>query len=167
MNKKFLNLNMKIRITTALMIAPSLAMMLISAAYCVSVGGFNITNDNVIPILMSVLTVISLTASTVLLFLHKRKLPLVFLSVLFILCLICHVAFFKNGMTDIYRDGVIESFMLVFTIPAMSYMPFASLFSSTGAIPVILITAYFVLINTSAVAALAFLDKRQRKDKEQ
>ena len=162
MKKRFLKLDLKRKIITSLMIAPSLSMMLISAAYCVSVGGFKIINDDIIPVLMSVLTVISLTASTVLLFVHKRKLPLVFLSVLFSLCLICYIAFLKNGMTNIYEDSVIETVMLIFTVPALSYMPIATLFLSTEAIPVFFITAYFVLINTTALAALVMLDKKQR-----
>ena len=161
-NKDNIRSQVKDKLLTALILAPSLSVLLLSAIYNLSVGMTGNSINSLMPIMMSVLTVLAVISSAVLSVVYNRRFILIILTVLFFLCFVCYFGFYEAGTTDIYADGFFEMVMLILSIPVWSYMPLATSISQNTAIPTLIITAILALIN---FAALIFLTVKKKKRK--
>ena len=148
------------RLGTALTIAPTLAVVLMVSVYNLSLGqmGVNITSST--PMMLSILALLSLVASTVLAVVHKKKFTLSFLAILFLLCFMCYLSFYLKQSTDIYDDGFFQKIMLVFNLPVWAYMPIAMVLSSVPAIPALIITAILFCGNGVCLLVLKLRERR-------
>ena len=146
---------------TALSVAPALAVMLISAVYNLTAraAGYGLTVW--LPLLMGILTVLSLLASTVLGAVLRRRMTALLLAVLFWLCFFCYLGFALAGTTDLAEDAFFETVMMIFSLPVWSYMPIAELFGSGAETAALCLTALPAVLNTASAVYLSVLDRRE------
>lgn len=162
-NKERVKKTFKDKLITALTIAPSLAVMLLSAVYNLAVESMGMNIDSAVPIMMSCLTLFTALASTVLAVVYKRRFTTVFFAVIFMLCFLCYLGFYGSGTTDIYADAFFEMFMLILSVPVWSYMPLAMRIAPNQGMMALFITAILVLINTAVSIWLTVSEKRGKK----
>ena len=160
-NKEKAKKEWKERLITALIVAPSLAVMLLSAIYNLATGLMGINIESAIPQMMSWLTILVLLASTVLTTAYKRRFPAMLLATLFSLCFICYLCFYLSGTTDLYADGFFETLMLMLSLPIWSYMPVAMSLSSVPAIPALILTGFFAAINLAVWIWMKIADRKE------
>ncbi len=162
-NKEQTKKTFKDKLITALTIAPSLAVMLLSAVYNLAVESLGINMNSFVPIMMSCLTLFTVTASTVLAVVYKRRFTTVFFAVIFLLCFSCYLVFYCLGTTDIYADAFFEMCMLILSVPIWSYMPLSMRISPNQGMAALVITAMLVLVNTAASVWLTVVRKRKTR----
>ena len=149
------------RIRTALTLAPSLSVLILSAVYqsVMQLSGYPI--DRGIPLLLGWLTVFSVLASTLLGTVLKRRLTTLFLTVLFGLCFLFSAMFYLAGTTDLLSDAFFESVMLVFTLPSYAYMSVADSLSSVPAVPSLILSGLLFVVNLGASTYLICEEKHR------
>ncbi len=156
------------KLITALIVAPSMAVLLLSAIYALYVESLQMGLDTPIPVMMSCLTLLSLIASTVLATVYKRRFAVAFLAVVFLCCFLCYLSFLVSGTTDLYADGFFEMLMLILVLPVWSYMPLClAAAPAAEGIAALIITGVLALLNLGAGIALTVPKKRSRSDEGQ
>ncbi len=157
--KKSFKSDLKQGFFTALTVAPSLTVMLLSAVYYLSAGlsgyGWNGT-----PVLLGLLTLLALAASTVIGVLWKRTMAPALLAVLFWLCFISYFGVCISGSTDWFDDVFFQALTLIFSFPVFSYVPVLNVFGDYTAAATLLLTGLLAALNTGASVWL-----RERKGK--
>lgn len=136
------------RLYTALMIAPTLAILIMSAVYqfLVFQTGYSITDD--IALMLGVLSLMAIAASTVLAAVYKRPTVNLLFFALFCLCFFCYLSFcLAGGNTDLLADQFFQSIMLAFSVPVWSYMSVASVLTRAPAVAALILTAVIFLSN--------------------
>lgn len=151
----------KNRLLTALIVAPTLAVMLLSAIYQLAAGltGFGVTVG--LPLMLGVLTVLALLASTVLGVVWDKRLPLALLTVIFWLCFFSYLGIVVSGTTDFVTDSFFEALTIIFSFPVFSYMSVATLFGNSASIAALIMTGLFAALNTAAIVWLTVKRRRE------
>ncbi len=152
--------SLKHRLMTALMIAPTLSVMLLSVIYNNLVGGQNVVASQEFPILASVVTVLSIVASAVLLYIYERKLPLIFLSAILSLCFIVYAILSIGGVTNADGEGFFGMMAMIFLIPTQAFIPLASAISTNYTAIMLLILAALSAVNILFAVKLTMAEKK-------
>lgn len=135
-------------VITALMVAPTLAVLMISAVNYWASGALGQDVDGFFPLVLASLTLLSLAASTVLAVVYKKKYVTLLLSVIFTLCFICYMVFLLNGNTDLYGDAFFEKLMLALSLPVSSYLSIGvKIFEGGANVAALVITGIIALTN--------------------
>lgn len=154
--------SLKERLLTALMVAPTLAVVLLSAAYQLTAQSASYKLGMDLPLLLGVLSLLALVASTALGTVHGRVFVTSFLGLLFTLTFFCELSFYMSGTTDLVTDSFFEMLMLIFSLPAWSYMSVSACFSEVPAVPSLVITAVLALINVGMTAVIQIRRRKER-----
>ncbi len=151
---------MKSRLVTALTIAPTLAVMLLSAVYqlAAELTGFGLSVG--LPLLLGVLTLLAFFASLVLGIVWEKRFTPTFFAVLFWLCFGSYLSIVISGTTDLLADSFFEAMTLVFSLPVWSYMSVVSHGGDSVAVAALVLTAVLALLNTG-VAIWLFVKERR------
>ena len=151
----------KARLITALTLAPSLSVLILSAVYqsVVRLSGYEVSSG--VSLMLGWLTIFSLVSSTVLAVMLRRRFTTLFLAILFTLCFVFSALFYAKGTTDLLSDSFFEAIMLVFTLPSYSYMSVSSSLSSVPAIPSLILSGLLMLSNIGATGYLIYKGKRR------
>ena len=152
---------LKSRAATALLTAAPLSVMLLSAIYNLAFESFGYDITSGIPVMLSCLAVIALIAGTVLAAVYKKRFPVVFFALLFLMCFICYAGFCASGTTDIYADGFFEAVMLILSVPVWSYMPLAAAMTAHTAVPAMIITGVIALSNGGVALWLTLSGRKE------
>ena len=155
-------LSFKEHLYAALMVAPTLAVVLISAAYQLTAQNASYKLGMDLPLLLGVFSLLSLLASTVLAVVHERGFVSSLLALLFALTFLSELSFYLSGTTDLVSDNFFEMLMLIFSLPAWSYMSVSTCLGSVPAVPSLVITGLLVFFN---VGATVWIVIRKRKGK--
>lgn len=153
---------LKDRFLTALTVAPSLGVMLLSAIYQLTFGGDALSLSRGLPLLLGWLSLLSFAATTVLALVYRRRFVTVLLSLLFVLAFVCYLGFYLSGTTDLVSDGFFELLMLVFSLPLWSYMSVAVSIAKASAVPSLVITALLAVLNVAATAFVCVAEKKEK-----
>lgn len=156
-----LSSELKRRILTALMAAPTLAVMLLSAVYqlAAELTGFDVSAG--IPLMLGILTVLAILASTVLGLVWKKRLPLALFTVIFWLCFFSYLGIVISGTTDFVADRFFQALTVIFSFPVFSYMSVAALFGKGMPVAVLILTGLFAVLNTAAIVWLTVKGRKE------
>ncbi len=152
--------NWQNRLATALTVALPLAVMLLSAVYqlAVGMGGYTLTAG--LPLMMGILTLLALTAATVLGTLWDRPFVPACFALIFWLCFFGYLAVTLNGTTDLLDDRFFEAITMIFVLPLTSYASVSGLFGD-GTVATAVITGLLAAGNTGALIGLAVKRRRE------
>ena len=145
---------LKTRLLTALIVAPTLAVMILSAVYQLAAGltGFGVSVG--LPLMLGILTVLALLASTVLGTVWKKRLPLALMTVIFWLCFFSYLGITVSGTTDFVTDSFFEALTIIFSFPVFSYMSVVAVFGDGASVAALVMTGLFAVLNTTAIVYL-------------
>ncbi len=134
---------------TALMVAPTLLVVVLSAVYqlLADLTGFGVTEG--LPLVLGILTVLTLLSTTVLGVIWERRFPPALLAVIFWLCFFSYLGVVVSGTTDFVVDHFFEALTLVFCFPVFSYMSLAALFGEGVSVASLIMTGLFAALNTA------------------
>ena len=136
------------KILTALTVAPTLAVVIFSAAYYLMCSSLGQKSDDMFAVILACLSLLTLAASTTLALLYKRKFVTVFLSAVFFVCFIFYLIFTVSGTTNVFSDTFFEKLMIIFAFPVSSYYALAAkLFGSGAQIASLVITGIISAVN--------------------
>ena len=149
-------------VETALMIAPTLAVLLLSAIFCFLTEASGVRLSGGFPLVLGVLTLASLIASTALGLARERPLVPALFAVLLWLCFISRWIILASGTSDPAEDAFFQMILLIFSFPAFSFQAVSELFPDAGAASLV-VTALLALLNTAAaVIPIAIARKKGR-----
>ncbi len=148
---------------TALITAPTLAVILFSSVYNViqAMLGADLNTD--IPIMLSVLTFFSVIATAVLSFVYSKKLPLAFTSIIFFLCFISNLCYSIGLAEGLKEGGFLENLLTVFSFPMWSILPLGLGITESSSATAFVIALIIVIVNAVALVLL-FLKERAESD---
>ncbi|MBE6622462.1 MAG: hypothetical protein E7630_05890 [Ruminococcaceae bacterium] len=158
--RKDIKSELKRRFLTAMIVAPTLAVMLMSATYQLAAGlsGYGVSTG--LPLMLGGLTILALLASLVLGTVWEKRLPLALLAVIFWLCFFSYLGIVVSGTTDFVADRFFEALTMVFSLPVFSYMSVASLFHDGASVAALVMTGLLALLSTAAIVYVTV--KRRR-----
>ncbi len=167
MKKQALKKALKKNALTALIISGSLAPMLISAIACLGRGIIGYATVNTATVILSVASLLSATAASVIAFLSENRFSAAFFSVIWGLCAVCYLIFMISQTTDVLSDAFFESLMLVVALPVWSYMPLLSgIFGASGqAAGIAAIVISFILMAFNIFSAL-YMSRKKNTEAE-
>ncbi len=145
------------KLYTAATVVPALVMMIIGAVYNFSVIELDLNIVSEIPMMIAVLTLLSLIASTVLSFVHGRKFSLVFFSVIFVLAIIGWIGMSAGGAE---MNGFLM-LLFAFSMPTYSYLPILSAISSSSSAPIFIVTGLLAAMNIAGAVYLTVKKNRE------
>ena len=112
---------LKESLVTALMVAPTLAVILIAAVFSLALGSIGTGPDErVLSVVLGVVSVLSIIVSTVLSFKWQKRFPTALLSVILWLCFFSHLTIVLSGTTDFLDDHFFQAMTIVFSFPVFS-----------------------------------------------
>ncbi len=141
---------LKDKLFLAFMIAPALAMVLFSAGFYLLSTSLGQSPSGVPQVVLSCLTLLTLAGSTTLAVIYKKSFVTSFLSIIFLLCLVCYSAILISNSTNLFDDSFFEAVMLALSLPVSSYRALAIGAFGTGAdVACCIITAVIAVVNTA------------------
>ena len=162
MKDNFLKFNLKDRLIGALIIAPTLAVMLMSATYQLFASQSGLIESG-LAIAMSLITAASIAAGIVLSILYSKEIVPIIYALLFGLGFVCYLVITVSGTTNVAEDAFFEMMLLIFTLPLMSFMSLPHLFNADRAVILLIISA---IITAASVTAAIYIVIKEKKEAE-
>jgi hypothetical protein len=147
---------------TAVMTAPTLAIVLISAAYQLMLSEATGRVSSIQSVVLGVLSLVAVAASLTLGVVYKRKAVAVALATVFGLGFVCYLAFTVSGTTNLADDSFFEALMLILSLPLMSFM---SLSDSLGADKNVVLLVLSAVITAASVTSTVLVYKMEAKER--
>jgi hypothetical protein len=152
---------LKDRFYMALMVAPTLSVMLMSAIFDLASGLLG--NEVVaLTVVLGILTVLAIVATAVLSFLWEKRLPTVLLAVILWLCFFSYLAVVISGTSDLLNDRFFQALTLVFSLPIFSYR--ALMGGST--VGCLILTGLLAALHTATPIAIGVRCRREAARQE-
>ena len=149
----------KERLITALTLAPTLAVLVLSAVYqsVVQWAGYGVSNG--VSLVLGWLSILAVVASCAMAVVWKRRLTAWFLAVLFGLCFAVSLAFAVNGTTDLFDDAFFEAVMMALALPSYAYLSVAASLSSVPMIASLILSGLLSVVNLGGAVYLTVKEK--------
>lgn len=165
MKNNTMKFNFKDKLISALIIAPTLAVMLISAVYQIFASQSGLIKSG-LSISMSVLTAVSIAAGIVLAVLYSKEIVPIIYALLFGLGFICYLVFTLSGTTDVAEDAFFEMMMLIFSLPLMSFMSIPPLFEADREVVFLVLSGLITVVSIASAIYIVIKDKKELERKK-
>ncbi len=144
---------------TALMVAPTLSIMLIAAIFSLALGSIGTGyEEDVLSVALGVATVLSILASVTLSYVWQKRLPTALLAVILWLCFFSYLTVVLSGTSDFLDDHFFQAMTLVFSLPVFSYGAVVG----GNAVGVLILTAILAALNTGAAILVGLRRKKEK-----
>ena len=144
----------------ALLIAPALAVLILSSLYCFGREASGGTLGDGFSLVLAFLTAAAVLASVLLGVIWDRPvIPLLF-AVLFWLCFVSRLIFLTAGTTDPVEDAFFQMVLIVLSFPAFSFQPLSELFADPSAAS--LVTSGVLAVLCTAAYAIPAVTARKK-----
>ena len=160
MKEKLVKFNLKDKLVSSLIIAPTLAVMLISATYQLFASQSGLIESG-LAIAMSLITAVSIAAGIVLSILYSKELVPTIYALLFGLAFVCYLVITLSGKSNVAEDAFFEMMMLIFTLPLMSFMSLPPLLNADRAVILLIISAIITAASIASVVYIVIKEKRE------
>ena len=160
MKNIIIKFDLKERLISALIVAPTLSVMLISAIYQLLASQSGLLGS-AFSISMSFITAISLAAGIVLSVLHNKEIVPIIYALLFGLGFVCYLIFSMTGTTNVAEDFFFEMLMLIFTLPLMSFMSFSSLLGLDKNAVLLVVSGLITVISILSAVYIVIKEKKE------
>ena len=148
----------KDRLYTALMVAPTLSVMLMSAIFSLATGAIG-TGDHTMNVVLGVLSVLAIIASAVLSYVWEKRLPAALLCVILWLCFFSYLAVTVSGTSDFLDDAFFQALTLVFSLPVFSYGAVVGRY----AVGILILTALLASLHTGVLVMIGLRRKKENR----
>ena len=162
--KQFTKENLKDKLISAFIIAPTLAVVLISAAYQLLASQNAGMLKSPLALSMSIVTLVAISAGMILSIVYGKELVPIIYALIFGLGFICYLSFTLNGTTDIADDAFFEMMMLIFSLPLMSFMSVPTFIGGDRAVVLIVLSGLITAVSVAVAIVIAFNKKRELKE---
>ena len=151
----------------AMMTAPSLAVLLISAAYQLMLSEATGSVRSVQSVTLGIISLVAVAASLTLAAVYRKtSVAVAFASVLG-LGFLCYLIFTVCGTTNIADDTFFEASMLVFSLPLMSFMSIGSTFGIDKNVALLLISGTVTVISSAVAVYAKIMNSKEQTASEE
>lgn len=147
---------------TALMTAPTLAIVLISAAYQLMLSEATGRVSSIQSVILGLLSLVAVAASLTLGAVYRRRAVPTVIAAVFGLGFICYLAFTVSGTTNLADDSFFEALMLVLSLPLMSFMSLSSSFGADKNVVLLIISAVITVASVTVAVIIRRLEVKER-----
>lgn len=160
MKNNFLKFDLKSNLISAFIIAPTLAVMLISTVYQMFASQSGLIKSG-FSLSMSLLTAVAITAGLVLAVVNSKHIVPIVYALIFGLGFVSYLIIVISGTSNVAEDAFFEMMMLIFTLPLMSFMSIPSVLSVDRAPALLVISAIITAISITVAIYIVIKEKRE------
>ncbi|MBO5040564.1 MAG: hypothetical protein J6D09_05655 [Clostridia bacterium] len=154
---------LKDNLITAVMIAPSLSIMILSVIYQ-SLSTTDIAYSRAPGVVLGWMTLIVVAATIVLAAMYNKTFVTLAFSLLFGLASVSYGIVIASGTTSVLEDGFFDMLISVFILPIVSFISATGVGSGTPhAVPLII----SVVITGASIGATVYIVKKLKKEEEE
>ena len=160
MKNNFLKFDLKSNLISGFIIAPTLAVMLISTVYQMFASQSGLIKSG-FSLSMSLLTAVAITAGLVLAVVNGKHIVPIVYALIFGLGFVSYLIIVISGTSNVVEDAFFEMMMLIFTLPLMSFMSIPALLSVDRAPALLVISAIITAISITVAIYIVIKEKRE------
>jgi hypothetical protein len=153
----------KDKLTTALMIAPALSVMVLSVIYQ-SLSPSDVAYSRTPGVVLGWMTLITVIAEIVLSAMYNKTFVTLTFSVLFGLSSVSYGIVIINGTTSVLEDGFFDMLISVFVLPVVSFISATGVGNGTPQFVPLIVS---LLITGASIGATVYIVKKLKKEEEE
>ncbi len=153
----------KDKLVTALMLAPTLSVMILSVVYQ-SLSSSQIALAKEPGIVLGWLSLVTVLGALVLAVMYNKVFATMALSLLYGLSAISYGIVIINGTTDVLNDGFFDMLLSVLVLPVISFISVTGRGSGAGNVLPLIIAVFITAL--SVAATVYIVKKHKKKEKE-
>ena len=151
---------------TALMTAPTLAVVLISAAYQLVLSEATGRVSSIQSVVLGVLSIVAIAASLVLGGVYRKKAVATVFAAVFGFGFLCYLAFTVSGTTNLADDSFFETLMLILSLPLMSFMSLSDTVGADKNVMLLVISAVITVVSVVSAVLIYKVEAKERTELE-